>query len=115
MRWDDSHESPDVIDRRGEGPVRGGGGGLPTGLLYLLPWLIRTPFGWVIIVIAIGFYVVRGLFGAVATGQRAHGGNLPTSETRGETPEVHFVSFVLDDVQASWEAQFAKLPRDYRH
>jgi uncharacterized protein len=117
MRWDDSHESPDVIDRRGERPARGfgGGGGLPQGLLYLLPWLLKTPFGWVIIVVGIGFYVIRGMSGGGVSGQNVHGGPLPATNAQGETPEVHFVSFVLDDVQTSWEAQFAKISRDYRH
>jgi predicted metalloprotease len=113
MRWDPSHESPDVIDRRGEEPARGGGG-IPSGLLYLLPWLLRTPFGWVILVGALVFYLGRGLF-AGPVGQRAHGGSFPANGERAETPEVHFVAFVIDDVQGSWERQFSQMQRDYRH
>ena len=36
--------------------------------------------------------------------------------TSGETAEVHFVSFVLDDVQSTWEKTFAEqVGRPYRH
>lgn len=111
MRWDESHESPDVVDRRGEGPAQAGGG--MGGLLFLLPWLLRTPFGWLIVLGGIVFYVARGFFGADP--QRAHGADLPAATSQAETPEVHFVSFVLDDVQATWEQQFAAEGRTYRH
>jgi predicted metalloprotease len=114
MRWDDSHESPDVIDRRGEEPLRAGGD--VGGLLFLLPWLLRTPFGWVIIVGAIVFYVARGFLGGIAANvPRAHGGSLPQSGEATENREAHFVGFVLDDVQATWEQQFSAMGRPYRH
>jgi predicted metalloprotease len=114
MRWDDSHESPDVIDRRGEEPVRAGGD--IGGLLFLLPWLLRTPFGWVVVVGAIVFYVARGFLGGIgADVPRAHGGSFPQSGQTAETPEVHFVGFVLDDVQSTWEAQFRAMGKPYRH
>ncbi|MGD0677443.1 MAG: neutral zinc metallopeptidase [Polyangiaceae bacterium] len=113
MRWDESHESPDVIDRRGEEPIRGGGDG--EGLLFLLPWLMRTPFGWLVIVVGVLFYLGRGLVGGGLDAPHAHGGDLPMSGAPVETPAVHFVSFVLDDVQASWQRQFAELGKPYRH
>jgi predicted metalloprotease len=115
MRWDDSHESPDVIDRRGEGPDRAGGGGGFGALFFLLPWLLRTRFGWVVILGAIVFYVGRGFLGTVSDAPRAHGGSFPQSGETAETPEVHFVGFVLDDVQRTWETQFQAQGRPYRH
>jgi predicted metalloprotease len=115
MRWDDSHESPDVIDRRDEEPVRAGGD--IGGLLFLLPWLLRSRFGWVVIVGAIVFYVGRGLFaGGAVDAPRAHGGSFPqSSAAHGPDVEAHFVGFVLDDVQSTWEAQFRAMQRPYRH
>jgi predicted metalloprotease len=114
MRWDESHESPDVVDRRGDAPARAGGG--IGGFLFLLPWLMRSPFGWLIIAGAIVFYVGRALFFSGGTDtQRAHGDGVPAAGAPAETPEVHFVSFVLDDVQASWERQFQSDGRTYRH
>jgi predicted metalloprotease len=113
MRWDESHESPDVDDRRGEAPARGGGN--VGGLLYILPWLLRTPYGWVVVVAAIGWYLVRSLFFAGPGVQPAHGGDIPVSGRPAETPEVHFVSFVLDDVQGVWSRDFAQRGRVYPH
>jgi len=119
MRWDDSHESPDVIDRRGEErdePFGGGfGGGGMGGLFFLLPWLLRTPFGWVVILGAIVFYTARGVLGGLTNAPRAHGGSFPQSHIAAETPEVHFVGFVLDDVQKTWEQQFQATGHPYRH
>ena len=42
MRFDDQHDSPDVIDRRGERSQAGLGG----GFFFLIPMLLRTRFGW---------------------------------------------------------------------
>jgi hypothetical protein len=112
MRFDESHESSDVIDRRDEGPAEGGAG--IGGLLFLIPWLIRTPFGWVILVGGAIFYLAQGLMTPVASGPRAHGGSLSQSGTQSEATEIHFVSFVLDDVQQSWAAD-PVVGKSYRH
>jgi predicted metalloprotease len=113
MRWDESHDSPDVVDRRGDEPARGGGG--LGGMLFLVPWLLRTPYGWVVVLGGIVFYVARGVLFGGADPQRVHGAMPSSPSSRAETPEVHFVSFVLDDAQASWEQQFAAQGRSYRH
>jgi predicted metalloprotease len=101
MRWDEEHESPDLIDRRGQraGPD---GGGLLFLVLRLLPWLIRSPFGWVILLAVIGYAVFQGVTHGL------YGGT--TQETGGSNvtdPQAHFVAFVLDDVQGSWRQEFA--------
>ncbi|HEY2510282.1 MAG TPA: neutral zinc metallopeptidase [Polyangiaceae bacterium] len=111
MRWDESHESRDVVDRRGERTGGGGGGGNIGGLLYLLPWLMRSRFGWVIIVLGVLWYAGRALLGGGVDSQRLHNGTLSSQEKAAEAPQVHFVSFVLDDVQSSWE----KILPQYRH
>jgi uncharacterized protein len=117
MRWDDSHESPDVIDRRGESYSSGDGGG-GFGLFYIVFWLLRRPWGWLVLLVGgIGYVALRGL-GALGgdTSSRLH-----TGETAGgpssheETPETHFISFVLDDVQSSWSTLFADRGQTYRH
>ncbi len=56
MRYDQDHESPDLIDERGQGngPRLAGG----SGLLGLLPLLLRFKFGWVIIVLVLGYTFV---------------------------------------------------------
>jgi predicted metalloprotease len=115
MRWDDSHESPDVIDRRGETRMEGGGGNL--GLFYLVFWLLRRPWGWVVLIVGgIGYLLFRGagLLGpdprALHGGESARGGAVDR-----DAPEVHFVSFVLDDVQSTWGTIFTQRGRPYRH
>jgi predicted metalloprotease len=115
MRWDDSHESPDVVDRRGEGPALGGGG---SGLFFLVFWLLRRPWGWVVLIIGgIGYFALRQLGAFDADGSRAlHGGQSgPGTQADPDAREVHFVGFVLDDVQTTWSTLFAQMGRPYRH
>src|ERR1019366_5962944 len=112
MRWDPSHESEDVVDRRGEsGPSRAGGG--LGGLLFLVPWLMRSRIGRVVLVVGALFFVGRALLGGV-TGSRLNSGTSGAAAPA-ETPETHFVAFVLDDVQKSWTDAFAQQPTPYRH
>ncbi len=106
MRWDEEHESSDLIDRRGEEPAANIG-----GLLWLLPWLLRTPFGWVILVVIIGL----GLFKGVARG--LFSGNVDpgaSAAANARDPESRFVGFVLDDVQNTWSTIFAQNGANYR-
>jgi hypothetical protein len=117
MRYDDSHNSPDLIDRRGEGPVQGGGGGGNLGLFYLILWLLRRPWGWAVLLVGgIGYLVLRGT-GALDQGSRPlhDGTGTGTSASDKDAPEVHFVSFVLDDVQGTWSDVFAQRKQTYRH
>jgi predicted metalloprotease len=114
MRWDESHESEDLIDRRGEGPARSDEG-LGT-LMYLLPWLLQSRIGRVILVLGGLFFVGRTVFSAVhGPAQGLHGGDTARGGVA-ETPEVHFIAFVLDDVQDSWQKRFAQAgqPDAYR-
>ena len=114
MRWDPSHESDDLIDRRGEqGPSRAGGG--IGGLLFLVPWLMRSRIGRIVLVVGALFFVGRALLGGGLRGQGVADRSSPQSAPPAETPEVHFVSFVLDDVQGSWQKEFAQKGTPYRH
>jgi uncharacterized protein len=105
MRWDEDHESPDLIDERGEGGRMAGG-----SILGLLPLLLRFRFGWVIIVVVLGFGLVRNFVG----------GNTPhvadtSVQARGSDEPRHFVAFVLDDVQSTWRQLFAQSGQTYRN
>lgn len=116
MRWDDSHESPDIVNRRGEGPTGGGGGG--GGLIFLVLWLLRRPWGWVVLIIGgLGYAALRWSGLLQSDDARAlHGGqNTPGVAPDRESPEVHFVGFVLDDIQTTWSGIFARRGRTYRH
>src|ERR1700722_9032667 len=115
MRWDDSHESPDVVDRRGEGPSGGGGG---AGLFYLVFWLLRRPWGWVVLIIGgVGYLALSslGAFGTTESRALHRGQSGPGTTTDPEAAEVHFVGFVLDDVQTTWSGIFAQRGQPYRH
>jgi predicted metalloprotease len=110
MRWDANHESNDVIDRRGEGPGVGGGGGLG-GLIAFAPLLLRSRFGWVILLVLLAVSVFGGIHGLGGTQGAV---DAPVAE-QNQTKEVHFVSFVLDDTQSTWRQIFAANGRTYRN
>ena len=64
MKWDRSHQSRDLEDRRGQsaGPRTSG-----AGLGFIFTLLLRTKYGWIVIVLIVGFLVARqaGLFGGL--------------------------------------------------
>jgi predicted metalloprotease len=110
MQWTPGGTSSDIEDRRGESGGGGGfggfgfgGGGFGGGRLGL---------GGLFIVLILSFIFKQNLF---------TGGSASTPESRpysgdadrdgGEQREVQFVSFVLDDVQNTWEQKL----KGYRH
>ncbi len=108
MKWEPGHESPDVIDKRGEG----GGGPRMGGLLFLLPWLLRSKLGWLVLLAGGAYYLWSGVLGGGA--QRAAEG--PAGPRTGaERTTVEFVSFVLDDVQKTWAEIFRQRGTTYPH
>ena len=90
MRWTRGGRSSNIEDLRGRGA--GGGGGLRLGLGgTVILFLLSIFFGR-------DFFSLVGVDPAVPT---ATGGGDARSLAR-EEPEVEFVSFVLDDAQATW-------------
>jgi len=120
MRWDEDHESRDVVDERGKdggGGSRGGPGLL--GLLPLLGPLLRSPFGWIILLGIGGYYVVSqlGLFGGPTRAvqhQQQEGQKAGVAAGDPQAELVHFVSFVLDDTQDTWTREFAERKSTYK-
>jgi uncharacterized protein len=103
MRWTPGKVSEDIEDRRGG---RGGGG-------------LRGPVGLgvVLVLLVVSLLTGRNFLslidsGAVVSGGDSAGPPAPAASSPEEDQLVHFVSFVLDDVQATWERE---LPRPYRH
>jgi predicted metalloprotease len=114
MRWDEGHESPDVIDRRGEG---GGGGSGGLGLLGFLPLLFRFRGGWIIALLLLGFALFGG-FGGLFGGSRSEDTttqSAPNVRHRTDDKKAQFVAFVLDDTQNTWKQEFAKQGKNYRN
>jgi len=98
MRWEDRGTSGDVEDRRGAG----GGGGLRLGL------------GGFILLAVLSLVFKKNFFALLETGDG--GGSAPAASAPPSPEEeklVHFVSFVLDDVQDTWTREFQELKRPY--
>lgn len=113
MQWDRNYTSSDVDDRRGEGGAGlggfggGGGGGGGFILFQLFQW-----FGWkgLLVGLVIAGAVTYGGNCAHVTHQQARSQSGQVQQSADEAEEVHFVSYVFDDIQASW----AKILPEYR-
>ena len=102
MRWTPGGISSDIEDRRGSsGGGFGFGGGAPIGcggavVLLVLSLLFHRNF----------FALFEGNGGGAASTQVSR----PVQETPEEHRSVQFVSFVLDDVQSTWEQTLPGYP-----
>lgn len=113
MRWDEGHESPDLIDRRSESG--GGGGGLLRLILTFAPLLVRHPLGLLVLLVLLVGGVIIGKLGA-PPGEETPRATQTTGATAGAGDrEKHFVAFVLDDTQKTWRDVFASEGRQYRN
>ena len=106
MRWNEDQDvSADIEDRRGEG----GGGGFSAGP--------RLGCGGLVIVGILSLLFRTNLFAALQDGEPS--APRPTSTTRPHPATddklVHFVSFVLDDVQETWTRELPKAGATYSH
>ncbi len=95
MRWDRGHKSDDVVDARNQPSMAGMGG---SGLFSLFH--LASRFGWkgvlVFAVLVGGLYLFSSTQGLI--------GGAP-GPTPAEDEQFQFVSFVLDDVQGTWEQE----------
>jgi predicted metalloprotease len=106
MRWQEGHRSPDVIDARGPGGGGGGFGGM------------RLGFGGLVVVGILSVVFRTNLFplfsGGTTPARQAPAAQGPQRTGNAEEDrQVHFVSFVLDDVQANWTRIMPTLGRPY--
>ena len=113
MDWRGRRQSRNVDDRRGQ-PVRaGGGGGGLLLLLRILPWLLRTKGGRVLLA-----FGVVAFFGARMLGidLLQLGGPMPqqaASFSAEEQQLAEFVSVVLADTEQTWQTIFAQSGKQY--
>lgn len=120
MRWRDSRRSTNIEDRRDDStPVRmAGTGGAPL-LLRLLPLLIRSRGGRLLLGIGllalIGAHFlgvdVLSLLQGGAPSMTAPAARPPASPQ--EQERADFVAAVLADIEDAWHARFRELGREY--
>jgi uncharacterized protein len=117
MRWQGGRRSDNVEDRRGESPAYSAAGAAPV-VLRLLPMLLRTKVGRIILITGVVVIIGGRMLGVDVLSLLAGGGvtsgqsSAPLSQADQQMAE--FVSVVLGDTEDTWHAIFAKLGRDYR-
>lgn len=116
MRIPEGYRSNQVDDRRGEGPVQGGGG-LSGGGANLLSFLFRR-FGIPGVLAGAAFLYFTGglnLGGVSGTSSRGRSGAAPQSnaQRQGKEPELDLVNFVFEDVQNTWSKLFEREGKRY--
>jgi predicted metalloprotease len=110
MEWTPGNISSDIEDRRDDASGGGGGGfGLP-----------HLGIGGIIIVGVLSLIFHQNFFslfsGATSTTQRQPNPAVNRQRDSAESRELHFISWVLNDVQASWTRILpAQANRPYRH
>jgi len=105
MEWTPGGVSQDVEDQRGSGGFRMGGLGGP-----------HIGIGGALVLIVLSLIFHRNFF-AIFTGTPVEPARVMRPETRGDQDrEIQFVSFVLDDVQHTWDSLLPQQARrPYRH
>ncbi len=103
MEWQDQGISSDLEDRRGGGGGFGFGGGMGIGGFILL--LIIS------LITGRNFFAGSGGSANVQPGSTA---DQPVQQSPTEDRDVHLISFVLDDVQNTWQQIFEAHGRQYR-
>jgi predicted metalloprotease len=103
MRWTPGGPSKDVEDRRGEGGG-GGIGGLHIGL------------GGAAVLLVLSLVFHRNFFALLSGGSSApQSPEVTAQQNAAEQPEVQFVTFVVDDAQATWTKILGDAGVPYRH
>ena len=113
MRWTPGGTSSDIEDRRGGGGGFGfGGGGGGFGGIHL-------GLGGALVVLILSFVFKINIFSLLSGGGTMDSARPAIESDRGgdpaQTHEVQFVSFVLDDAQATWERLLPAAGTNYRH
>jgi uncharacterized protein len=84
--------------------------------MYLLPFLMRSPLGWLVILAAVGYFVCTNLRsgdGDVATNDPKPGSGEAAKGGGPADREAKFVGFVLDDAQNTWAKLFEEKNMTY--
>ncbi|MGH9539326.1 MAG: KPN_02809 family neutral zinc metallopeptidase [Terriglobales bacterium] len=109
MRWTPGGSSDDVEDRRDES---GGGGGFQLGGIHL-------GLGGVVVLFVLSLIFKRDFLSLLNTSSVSTTGTAVSqpdvAQDQREQPLVQFVTFVLNDTQATWTQILASQGTQYRH
>ncbi len=107
MDWRGRRQSSNVEDRRGE-PVRAGGAPGLALVLRVLPWLLRSRGGRVLLGVGVVAFVGARMLGIDILQVSPSTGNVPASATLAtqEQELAEFVAVVLADTEATWQRIF---------
>ena len=108
MRWTEGGTSSDVEDDRG-----GGGGFRPGGKTLGLGGILVL--GALSLIFHQNFFALVGGSGGGDTSAQSGTPAAPATSTPTEDREVKFVSFVLDDIQATWTKNLPQSGVSYQH
>lgn len=115
MRWTPGGQSPDIEDRRSQSG--GGFGGIP-GVILGGPGFggRRIGLGTLLLLLLLGYVFRNDLFNSQSTApplsDQQYGS---ANRSVNEQTEVQFISFVLDDVQKTWDRLLPQVGVPYRH
>ena len=112
MDWRGRRQSRNIEDRRGQTMQASTGGGLML-LMRLLPWLLRSRTGRLVLGVGVVVFIGARMAGIDLL---QLGGPMPQEPARFSAEEqqlAEFVSVVLADTEETWQAQFSKLGKRY--
>jgi predicted metalloprotease len=113
MRWTPGGDRSDIEDRRGES---GGGGGFNMGGFSG----VHLGIGGTLLLVVLSLLLKTNLFSVLGGGGSTSAPTelsrpLSTPDSPAEKREVEFVTFVLNDVQHTWEQLLPAQGTPYRH
>lgn len=109
MRWNDRRRSNNVEDRRGQPSSASGGGNLPLGLITLL---LRTKYGFVIIIVLVIASFMGFDFNSL-TGETNQAPQRNEQQTALYNDAADFSSVVLASTEDFWQTIFAQAGKQY--
>ncbi|RDV25953.1 metalloprotease [Alteromonas aestuariivivens] len=118
MRWRQGRRSSNVEDRRGD-PGMSGGSGMHLGsIVGLLPLLLKSKIGWLIIAGFIAFQFLGGGYSLQPSIPQSslenQPGQSPAQSSRPDDEIADFVSVVLGSTEDVWGALFRQQGSQYR-
>ena len=109
MRWNDRRRSNNVEDRRGQPSSASGGGNLPLGLIALL---LRTKYGFVIIIVLV-IASFMGFDFNTLTGGNNQAPQRNEQQTALYNEAADFSSVILASTEDFWRTIFAQAGKQY--